>query len=577
MYQALYRVWRPQKFEDIVGQNMISQTLKNAILSHKVSHAYLFTGPRGTGKTSAAKIFAKAINCPNQMNGEPCNVCDVCQSITQGTLGDVIEIDAASNNGVEEIRDIRDKSRYAPTQVQYKVYIIDEVHMLSTGAFNALLKTLEEPTQSVIFILATTEPHKIPATIISRAQRFDFKRITRQHIQERLTYILEQEQIEYDDRALQIIAKSANGGMRDALSLLDQAISYGDQGVRYEDALQVSGSISHEQMLSYVINIYEQNTSKALEDLHCVLRDGKEAGRFVEELLIFARDMLISQVVSPDGTLVDVLDSMPSISSEFIYAMIEELTLTQQALKVTTQKDIYLETFTLKMAKALDKKASNSADNALIQDLWQTVEQLKKQVEHLQKQENVQKVPIKDVPKRQNNKQFTPNLSKVFSVLAQATAKDKQLVQEEWHDIVSCLSVSQQGKLNSSVVLAASPHGIVLGFEYDVLCQMTATDTSLQQDLSQHGERLIKHPCRIECVPLSQWQTIRDKFVQSKKMGTLEQYLHPTLVEELEPQTARSSEHLEPLEEAITEIKEEIPEIISKATELFGDVVEVEE
>lgn len=195
-YQALYRVWRPQRFQDIAGQQAITQTLRNALIQGKSSHAYLFTGPRGTGKTSAAKIFAKAINCQFLEDGEPCNECETCKAITSGQLNDVIEIDAASNNGVEEIRDIRDKAKYAPTSADYKVYIIDEVHMLSTGAFNALLKTLEEPPKNVIFILATTEPHKIPLTIISRTQRFDFKRISVKDICARMVYILNQEKLD---------------------------------------------------------------------------------------------------------------------------------------------------------------------------------------------------------------------------------------------------------------------------------------------------------------------------------------------------------------------------------------------
>ena len=294
-YQALYRKWRPQKFEDMVGQTAVTKTLKNAIIHHKTSHAYLFTGPRGTGKTSAAKIFAKAINCLNPKDGEPCNDCLLCKGITEGTIGDVIEIDAASNNGVEEIRDIRDKARYAPTQATYKVYIIDEVHMLSTGAFNALLKTLEEPPKNVIFILATTEPHKIPATIISRTQRFDFRRITNDEIIQRLRYILEQEEIAYEEEALSVIARCANGGMRDALSLLDQVISFSDDKVSFEQAIQVSGSLTDDLIIEFVRLLTQQQAQAALLQLQDLLLLGKEASRLIEEWLEFSRDLLVAK------------------------------------------------------------------------------------------------------------------------------------------------------------------------------------------------------------------------------------------------------------------------------------------
>ena len=275
MYQALYRKYRSQTFDKIVGQTVISTTLKQAVSSGKISHAYLFSGPRGTGKTSAAKIFAKAMNCPHQVNGEPCNHCDICRDITNGSLEDVIEIDAASNNGVDEIREIRDKSTYAPSRATYKVYIIDEVHMLSTGAFNALLKTLEEPTENVVFILATTELHKIPATILSRVQRFEFKAIKLAAIRDHLADILGKEGITYEEDALTLIARCAEGGMRDALSILDQALSLtSDNHVSLSIAEEITGSISMTALDDFVANVLANQTSQALANLETIFDSG---------------------------------------------------------------------------------------------------------------------------------------------------------------------------------------------------------------------------------------------------------------------------------------------------------------
>ncbi|NEW63023.1 DNA polymerase III subunit gamma/tau [Granulicatella sp. zg-ZJ] len=577
MYQALYRVWRPQTFDDVVGQQAVVKTLKNAIATNKVSHAYLFTGSRGTGKTSAAKIFAKAINCPHQENGEPCNKCAICQSITEGSLSDVIEIDAASNNGVEEIRDIRDKSRYAPTEAAYKVYIIDEVHMLSTGAFNALLKTLEEPTQNVIFILATTEPHKIPATIISRAQRFDFKRISQEDIAKRLIYILEQEHIDYEEAAIQIIAKTAQGGMRDALSLLDQAISYGDS-VTYENALDVSGSISQEEMGAYLVALSQQDTGTALSILHTILSHGKESTRLLEELLSFSRDILVMHAVGKQTTLVSSvhLDTLTQISSSFIYRFIHELTLTQQAMRVSTQRDLYLEVLTVKMATEEEIPVLETATLEL-ETLKQEVSNLKNQLEKLMDSGiTFEKTVEKVVPKPSKPQEvFKPNLARIFNILARATVQDKQKIQDEWQDILSCLAVSQRAKLNASTVLAASPEGVVIGFEYDLLCGLTAEDAELKNDISKHAMRLIQHPCVVECVPHNQWKDVRDKFIQAKKMGTLEQYLTPDVSEKVSIMQAVDSKQF--IEETIETTLEEIPEIISKATALFGDAVYIQE
>ena len=263
-YQALYRKWRPRTFSDVIGQEAITSTLRNSIRINKISHAFLFAGPRGTGKTSCAKILAKTVNCLNIQDGEPCNECANCLAADENRMNDLIEIDAASNNGVDEMRDIRDKVKYAPTEGKYKVYIIDEVHMLSIGAFNALLKTLEEPPEHVIFILATTELQKVPATIISRTKKYTFKRIALDSIIARLEQILTAEQIAYADQALQVIAKVADGGMRDALSILDQIISFEKNGVTYADALEITGFATQEKIEELFLLLTKQDTGAAL-------------------------------------------------------------------------------------------------------------------------------------------------------------------------------------------------------------------------------------------------------------------------------------------------------------------------
>ena len=270
-YVALYRAYRPQSFKEVSGQEHIVRTLQNAIINNKVAHAYLFSGPRGTGKTTIAKIMAKSINCPNSRDGEPCNECEICKGITKGMISDVVEIDAASNNGVDEIRDIRDKVKYLPSEGKYKVYIIDEVHMLSTGAFNALLKTLEEPPVHAIFILATTEPHKIPATILSRCQRFDFRGVGVKEIIERIKFISKNEKIEISNEAIELIAECAEGGMRDALSLLDEAISFAGSKVEVSDVYQVSGAVDLDNMLEVASDVLEKDSSKVLSSLEKII------------------------------------------------------------------------------------------------------------------------------------------------------------------------------------------------------------------------------------------------------------------------------------------------------------------
>lgn len=302
---ALYRAWRPQSFQDMVGQQHIIQTLQNAIREQRVSHAYLFSGPRGTGKTTAAKVLAKAVNCERGAGPEPCNECPSCLRITAGNIMDVQEIDAASNRGVEEIRDLRDKVKYAPTEVRRKVYIIDEVHMLTTEAFNALLKTLEEPPPHVMFILATTEPHKLPATIISRCQRFDFRRVALEEQVRRLDEICRKEGISADEDALQYIARLSEGGMRDAVSILDQISSFTEGKVTYQQVLGMTGGIPSEQFARLASAILEGDMGKLLEYVEQLMQEGKSADKCLENLLYYFRDLLMIKMVPGADHLTD--------------------------------------------------------------------------------------------------------------------------------------------------------------------------------------------------------------------------------------------------------------------------------
>ena len=560
-YQALYRKWRPQKFEDMVGQTAVTKTLKNAIIHHKTSHAYLFTGPRGTGKTSAAKIFAKAINCLNPQYGEPCNDCLLCKGITEGTIGDVIEIDAASNNGVEEIRDIRDKARYAPTQATYKVYIIDEVHMLSTGAFNALLKTLEEPPKNVIFILATTEPHKIPATIISRTQRFDFRRITNDEIIQRLRYILEQEEIAYEEEALSVIARCANGGMRDALSLLDQVISFSDDKVSFEQAIQVSGSLTDDLMIEFVRLLTQQQAQAALLQLQDLLLLGKEASRLIEEWLEFSRDLLVAkQTGDMIGRSEAFVEFAKEVEEAFLYRFMDALNQTQQEMRFTTKPTISLEVFTIKMAQPVVAVAQQAAptNQEYVSQLEQQLQSLQQQMSQLLQGQGV------EAPKRVSTPQakastYKPNIGEVYKVLDAATRKDLIFIRELWGDLLQMLSTTQRALLKASEPVAASPNGFVLKFDYEILCQRAQESVELHEDIARHCQILAQYPGNFVSVTGEQWVQIRQDYLRDKK----------------EKQEAEGVTHATEMEEQPTdeEEKNEVEQLVQNTIDLFGEEI----
>lgn len=528
MYRALYRVWRPQRFDEIVGQQMITQTLKNAIMTHQTSHAYLFTGPRGTGKTSAAKIFAKAINCHHLVDGEPCNECESCQAITKGQMNDVIEIDAASNNGVEEIRDIRDKAKYAPTQADYKVYIIDEVHMLSTGAFNALLKTLEEPPANVIFILATTEPHKIPLTIISRTQRFDFRRITAKDSYDRMVYILQQKKVDYDEKALRVIAQAAEGGMRDALSILDQVISFGDNTVTLDDALMVTGSVTKKLLADYVEEVTSHDTKPALETMRQILQEGKDANRFIEDLISYTRDVLLYQQ-APE--MVDSVtmgeddqrfaDFAKQIDAEVLYQMIKTLNDVQQQMRFTTHPDVYLEVLTVKLSQfeapttvAAAPSAATNPDDPTIQKLAAKVDNLQSELSAL-KTNGSPAAATKPVRTRPSNGPVVKkvNVSQIYPILGAATKDDLLKVRDVWADLMNILSVTQRALMHVAKPVAASGEGVVVAFDYAFLYQKAIDDQVLMDALGNGLDRLMGQAPKIVCVPKEQWPELRKDYL----------------------------------------------------------------
>ena len=310
MYQALYRKYRPQTFDDVIGQMAITQTLKTQITGNKTSHAYLFTGTRGTGKTTCSKILAKAVNCLNPENGNPCNRCAACRSIDDGSCMDVLEIDAASNNGVDNVRDLRDDAVYTPSQVRKRVYIIDEVHMLSLSAFNALLKIIEEPPEHLLFILATTELHKVPATILSRCQRFSFRRITQEDIAARLQYVAYQENIDLDDSAARVLARLADGGMRDGLSLLDQVASATTGELTAESVYACLGIAGEQKCGELMTYIADHNTRAALELFNRLYADGKDLGALLDEMACLTRDLLVMKTAP--GTGISMLSGVAS-------------------------------------------------------------------------------------------------------------------------------------------------------------------------------------------------------------------------------------------------------------------------
>lgn len=593
-YQALYRVYRPRTFDDMVGQEVITQTLKNAIEAHQTGHAYLFSGPRGTGKTSAAKIFAREVN-------------GISPDTDETQIPDIIEIDAASNNGVDEIRNIRDSANYAPIEAQYKIYIIDEVHMLSTGAFNALLKTLEEPPANVKFILATTEPQKIPATILSRTQRFDFKRIDDATIQTRMAAILDKQSVEYDQDALRVIANAAEGGMRDALSILDQVIAYGSDKVTVENALQVTGSTTTEALLSFLQQVSEGDTRNALQTLHTILLDGKDAQRFVADMIGLLRDVMLSPIAPnliKTTASVELLKQLnQKIGQQRIQIMMLALDETQKELLQTMQSDVYLELLTVKLSLAGSESTPTSSKINHSQSLAtpkhsseaepsvspsMTVDDMSSPItkpssspvkstnndtqsdtqQSALTQEKIANVDPEPVLQPvASNKKLSARTGQeaVFAVLSVARRETLTSATQLWPELQQQFDVAKQAFLTIAKPVAASDEAIVLAFDYPALLAEALQDAELQAQLVQQLSES-NLPFSLVLISKDEWKIDRAAYVSRLRGG------EKITVKLSDIPVVKANVEKIPVEQDDTvAVVNDTPEIVKQAQSLFGE------
>lgn len=399
-YTALYRKWRPQTFKDVVGQKHVTITLKNQIKNNRIAHAYLLCGTRGTGKTSIAKILSKAVNCLDLKDGEPCNECEICKKINSGTAIDVVEMDAASHRGIDKMRDIIETVQYPPRESRYKVYIIDEVHMLTVEAVNAFLKTLEEPPKNVIFILATTDPQKLPVTILSRCQRFDFKRIKSDDISKRLRMITKDQGVFADDNSINLIARMSDGSMRDALSILDQAMSMGDEKVEYEQIINMLGLVTNENLFKLIDVIIEKDVEKSLKIVDDIVNSGKDVYNFIKDMILHMRNLMIVKVSKNPEEIIDmsieniqlIKKQSEKIGIEEIMRHIRILQEAEEQSKWSKQSRIYLELAIIKMCK-IEYDTSNEIMLSRIN-----------QLEKIIKEGNINITPKHVIKKKENNK-----------------------------------------------------------------------------------------------------------------------------------------------------------------------------
>ena len=504
MYQALYRKYRPKTFDEISGQEVIIQILKNSIINNKISHAYLFAGPRGTGKTSIAKIFSRTINCENPVNAMPCNKCVYC---TQNNDIDIIEIDAASNNGVDEIREIKEKVNLVPALGKYKVYIIDEVHMLTISAFNALLKTLEEPPKHAIFILATTEPHKIPATILSRCQRYDFKKISESKIYEKLKYIIDQEKITINDNAIKEIARLSDGGLRDAISILDQVIAYSNNDITEEDIHNINGTLTQYQLEEFINAIFNNNLKFILDSLEKYDENGKNLVKLTEEIILFLKNILINKNIDIEENMYTKYKE--KVTNDKLYKLIKELNDSIYEMKKASNVKLILE---LSFIKELESK--KEVKEELKKEIQQEV---KKEIE-MPKKEVKQKTTKPEKNIELENKLNELKQIRIDNTLASLDKKDMQSKMEEMANLREKMLISSYGEFISMIldskIKASSKTNIVFMFEKE--SEKNYFNANLNKIEKMFIEELEKEYKPI-AVDKEEWEKIKQEFNSKSK------------------------------------------------------------
>lgn len=538
-YKSLYRKYRPMRFEDVCGQQFIVKTLSNAIKNNKIGHAYLFCGTRGTGKTTIAKIFAKLVNCLNPLDNVPCGECEICLNENTDEIPDIIEIDAASNNGVDEIRELKNKIKLMPVMCKYKVYIIDEVHMLSTGAFNALLKTLEEPPEHVIFILATTEPQKLPITIISRCQRFDFKKINVLDISKRLKYISQKEGIDIDDEAIEEIAKLSEGAMRDAIGLLDQISSFADSKITVEDIYTIRGSVSNRVLIELIEKYIDNDASSILSIVDDIYLSGKDFYRLSEDILVFYRNMLISKVAPSyfEDKALQLKDDIMRLSSKIevkrIERMIKKLEELLRNIKSSDYPRILFETTILSdldldesfenekpttekdktFVMGINEVDSNSKNNEI---------KLDKNINEIIKEEFKEKDIKKVTTKNKSNNSFaitdTLKEAMINNTIAEASASLKKEATVKFEELDKYL-IDKDFKaaatiLKDSIITAVSNDHMLLTYKYE---SMVEDNDNEYASISNLIKQMFGSEYKVVAITDKRWKELRPYFLNLKK------------------------------------------------------------